>query len=211
CDAAAAELREAFKLCDDRQPPADPLERLFQFRRGDGTRRGEIDKQFWKLTDPIEACLATFIREHRSTFERLNGPRPPQTPESADVQPRQFDPVSVGIADLPHWARVAFAAYCARRVFAFFDAAWPNALPERRVAVERATTLAEQCAAAGRRCGDVETAANGTVQVAGAASLFALHGIRVPGDDEPHPPDGNSAVVVGRIAHSAGNAARAAN
>src|SRR5262249_58905691 len=104
-----------------------------------------------KLTDPIEACLATFIREHRSTFERLNGPRPPQTPESADVQPRQFDPVSVGIADLPHWARVAFAAYCARRVFAFFDAAWPNALPDRRRGRGRASPPAAPAAAPGRR------------------------------------------------------------
>src|SRR5262245_45068261 len=149
CEAAAAAFREAFKLFDDERPPADRLERLFQFRRGDGTRRGEIDKQFWKLTGPIEACLATYIRDHRSAFDRLSGPRPPNESESAAEQ-RQLDPVSVGIADLPHWARVAFAVYCARRVFAFFDAAWPNALPERRGAVDRATTLAEQSAAAGR-------------------------------------------------------------
>jgi len=47
------------------------------------------------------------------------------------------------IAELPRWARVAFAARCARRVQAVFTAAWPEAPQEHIAAVEAAISIAE--------------------------------------------------------------------
>lgn len=56
-------------------------------------------------------------------------------------------PSQVEIANVPRWARVAFAARCARRVQPLFVAAWPDA-PEKHIqAIDLAITIAEQSAA----------------------------------------------------------------
>ncbi len=56
-------------------------------------------------------------------------------------------PIEKEIAALPRWARVAFAARCARRVQPLFQAFWPEAPPEHVAAVDTAITLAERAAA----------------------------------------------------------------
>ena len=48
---------------------------------------------------------------------------------------------------LPHWARVAFAARCARVTRPVFDQYWPDAANQFRDAVQTAITTAEQAAA----------------------------------------------------------------
>lgn len=56
-------------------------------------------------------------------------------------------PTKGEIQQLPRWARVAFAARCARRVLPLFDMGWPNAHAGQAEALDSAITLGEQSAA----------------------------------------------------------------
>lgn len=56
-------------------------------------------------------------------------------------------PTKEEIASLPRWARVAFAARCARRVQPLFVHEWSNALQKEIDNVDRVITLAESSAA----------------------------------------------------------------
>ncbi|HEX4612920.1 MAG TPA: hypothetical protein VH092_32305 [Urbifossiella sp.] len=56
-------------------------------------------------------------------------------------------PTEDDIRRLPRWARVAFAARCARRVAPLFQQFWPKALPKHVRAVEHAVEIAEQATA----------------------------------------------------------------
>ncbi|MHB0961549.1 MAG: hypothetical protein ACYC0X_26525 [Pirellulaceae bacterium] len=57
-------------------------------------------------------------------------------------------------ARLPHWARVAFAARCARYVQPSFASLWPDADSEHIQSLEEALTYAEESAAKARPNGD---------------------------------------------------------
>ncbi len=65
--------------------------------------------------------------------------------ERADDEPRL--PTREELQGLPRWARVAFAARCARRVQPLFKLLWPEAPRKHIAAVDRAITLAELLAA----------------------------------------------------------------
>ena len=54
--------------------------------------------------------------------------------------------IEAKLRDLPIWARVAFAARCARRVQPWFKASWPGAPNKLLKAVETAVTFAEDSA-----------------------------------------------------------------
>ncbi|MFN0146596.1 MAG: hypothetical protein ACKVT1_08805, partial [Dehalococcoidia bacterium] len=54
------------------------------------------------------------------------------------------------LVKLPRWARVAFAARCARRVQPLFLKHWPSAPKEHVEALDKAITLAETAARSGR-------------------------------------------------------------
>lgn len=58
-------------------------------------------------------------------------------------------PTTKELKTLPCWARVAFAARCARRVQPLFRAAWPQAAKEHIETVDTAVTAAERSAASG--------------------------------------------------------------
>lgn len=58
-------------------------------------------------------------------------------------------PTEEEIAQLPRWARVAFAARCARRVQPLFCELLPNPLPRHVDAIEDAITVAEVAASIG--------------------------------------------------------------
>jgi hypothetical protein len=55
-------------------------------------------------------------------------------------------PLSKDVAKLPRWARVAFAAGCARRVQPLFKAHLPSATARQIATIERAISLAEEVA-----------------------------------------------------------------
>lgn len=80
-------------------------------------------------------------------------------------------PTKEEIAKLPRWARVAFAARCARRVLPLYKHHWPDA-PEEYVAdIVNAVEIAEQSAAAGYA--DTRAAARAAADAARAASVAA--------------------------------------
>lgn len=84
---------------------------------------------------------------------------------------------------MPHFARVAFAARCARRIQPLFRQYWPDAGPEQIHAIEKAIRLAEQSAATAMAAAEAHQAAkqalvagggdevtNAIAQAAGAAA-----------------------------------------
>jgi len=60
-------------------------------------------------------------------------------------------PTEQELRELPRLARVAFAARCARRVQALFNASWPGASEKHLPALDKAITLAERADAAAAR------------------------------------------------------------
>src|SRR5262249_33531456 len=115
--------------------------------------------------------------------------------------------VSDVLAELPHWARVAFAARCARHVLSCFSEDWPNAEPKRSEAILTAIQQAESSAEEGRALDGLEDAEMYAMMTAGAA-LQGLYGF--PNPKEPGPDDGNKAVAASFVAKAAEFAARAA-
>jgi hypothetical protein len=113
------------------------------------------------------------------------------------------------VAALPHWARVAFAARCARRVYPFFTKNWPDAVPKRVQSVERAIELAEKSAAAAKSQDGLKSAVVEAAVTVGAA-LQSLYGI-VLEDRDPLPPDGNAGKAASFAAKVAQRAAEAAH
>jgi hypothetical protein len=105
---------------------------------------------------------------------------------------------------------VAFAARCARRVLPLFEAAWPDAAPRRREALEQAITLAEQSAAKRQALRGLEDAVVAAlVVVAGRAQIPHLQA--VPSHDSESPPlDQDAAVIATLSARVAERAAVAA-
>jgi hypothetical protein len=81
-----------------------------------------------------------------------NWPIDANEPERAEQSPTAVSeppiPAEAELARLPRWARVAFAARCARRVLPLFKHQWPEAPAAHLTAVEQAVSVAENAAAA---------------------------------------------------------------
>lgn len=108
---------------------------------------------------------------------------------------------------LPHWARVAFAARCARRVQYLLRRHWPDVKQVRIDAVERAIDLAERSAAHAGAMEGLKDAIPNAVIAAGAA-LRQMYGM--PDPTEPSPSNESDAVIASLLAKVAENAAEAA-
>jgi hypothetical protein len=108
---------------------------------------------------------------------------------------------------LPHWARVAFAARCARRVLPLFLRYWPNVRKQRLEPVVRAIELAEHSAAVARlQRGLSEVALEATASAGAAYALATGHGPA----EEPTPSSRAELVMASLAARSAESAASAA-
>jgi hypothetical protein len=207
---AAAAFRKALGLFPDSKPPTDRHKRLWLYRRGTGEKRHEIDCQFWDASKEIDKALAAYIRAHGDSFRHLDQPRTGR--KKASSKPLEYEREQrVDLSALPHWARVAFAAQCVRRVMPVFRRCWPNASADRREALWQAIELAEQSADEGRVAKGLDEAILNATMVAGCA-LMAMHGSTHPDeeDSEPLPNDGNAAVTASFVAKAAENAAKAA-
>jgi hypothetical protein len=113
----------------------------------------------------------------------------------------------VDVTLLPHWARVAFAARCARRVYPLFSKSWPKAIIRRSDSVLRAIELAERSGTEGKAVEGLDSAISQTVVTAGAA-LRSVYGFAI---DEAPANDNDSATIASFVSHVAGKAATAAN
>ncbi|MCW5777789.1 MAG: hypothetical protein KIS87_15240, partial [Phycisphaeraceae bacterium] len=87
-------------------------------------------------------------------------------PGDADRQ----SPTEEELATLPRWARVAFAARCARRVQPLFKHFWPAAPEEQVRGIDTAITLSERSAAHAHADANADAAANAADFAAGAAN-----------------------------------------
>lgn len=121
---------------------------------------------------------------------------------------RKIDP-----AILPHWARVAFAARCARHVQPLFTQLWPDASPEHAENIDLAIRLAEQSAATGQKQNGLQDAVTRTLIAAGRATFPIYRHLNPESfvDEEADPPDEQSAAAVSFVAKAAENAAKAAD
>ena len=81
-------------------------------------------------------------------------------------------PTKEEIAKLPRWARVAFAARCARRVVPLFKALWPVAPPRHVFNVASAVELAETAAADANDDAAAAAAADANDDAADAAAAI---------------------------------------
>jgi hypothetical protein len=215
CAAAVEAFRLAFSQFDGGTPPSDVDRRLDEFRRGGPAVRSRANKLFWNAGEEIHRQLAGYVRLHRDSFAHLaNLP----TTGTADVdnkeeldEPSDIDPV----AELPHWARVALAARCARDVLPIFAKNWPSASAKHRLNVIRAIEMAEHSAAQGHAASGISDAITNAYVTVGSA-LRALYG-DIGGSDEedderddPCPSDGNAGTAASFAARVAVKAAEAA-
>lgn len=99
--------------------------------------------------------------------------KPNREPSPTSEGEKPKTPTKEELLKLPRWARVAFAARCARRVQPLFVKHWPKAPKEHIEAVERAITLAESSARAGRAEDLVTTAAASRAAAAYAAATIS--------------------------------------
>ena len=84
-------------------------------------------------------------------------------------------PTADDIAKLPRWARVAFAARCARRAFPFFAKHWPAVPAGHLKAVEAAIDVAEHAADADAARDAAHAAFAAARAAADAADAHAAH------------------------------------
>ena len=212
CEPAAAAFRRANALFPN-GVPKDQGERLHIYRSGTAEERYEIDTQFMSASKQLDSALAAYIRRHAEEFIRLEKSklaRKRKVRPRPATERRRTDPVAVGISDLPRWARVAFAARCARLVFPFFHEFWPDAIQKHVDGVKEAIVQAAKAAATGQATREVKEAEGMAGEAAGTALSISLYGY--PNEDsEPGPPDGNAATWVTYVIKAAECAAGAAS
>ena len=126
---ALNEFAEQWALAGHLKTPLyDALERLAVEVRGTTDADDEVDEPLIGLMDRLTGW------SHESNFIRTQGGTP-------------LDEIE--IAQLPRWAKVAFAARCARRVLPVFHQKWPDAPLELFTALQYATETCEWLASRG--------------------------------------------------------------
>jgi hypothetical protein len=113
------------------------------------------------------------------------------------------------IRELPHWARVAFAARCARLVRPWLERLWKEAQPKHLRAVKIAIYLAEKSSAAGCPDDRLKKARLNATQVAGAV-LYEAFGFRNESDLIAETEEEHRAFLIAFVAKAAENACESA-
>ena len=156
----------------------------------------------------VKQCLADYIRSHADAYGHLDGPKPARAHKKHKPAPaaRQQKRTSASLANVPRWARVAFAARCARQVYPLLAEHWPGIPAKRSRAVRLAIDLAEQSAAAGRAVKGLKDAVMHALITAGSA----LRGAAERAGDKSAPPDAYSGTIASIVARVAAQAAESA-
>jgi hypothetical protein len=209
CKKAAEAVRKTLAMFPDSRPPTDIEKRLRYYLKRIKSWPTDMDMQFFDAQDDLKKCLANYIRSHAVAFAHLDAPKAkgpqkkhPKAPETAPKR-KKAGPT---LADLPRWARVAFAAHCARRVFPLLAQHWPRVPLKRSTAVRVAIDLAEQSAAEGRAVEGLKDAVMHAVTAAGAA--LASRPEFAGGESRPE--DAYSGTIASFDAKAAENAAESA-
>lgn len=176
CEAATAAVKRVFDIFTNRIPPQDPSDRLRLFVRANNAVQGALNRDYYKAGKELTTATAKFIREHAAAFADIEKPPEPYAVAHSvapDPTPPPVDPddvIETGVSKLPHWARAAFYANCARLVLPVWEMAWPDAPTDFHQGVEQAVLLAELCAAEGQKMGDLKSATALAVRAAEAAA-----------------------------------------
>jgi hypothetical protein len=174
CEPAAAAVKRVFDSFTNRTPPTDPADRMRAFVRSNNAVQGALNRDYFKASNELVVALAKYIRKCAAAFADIEKPAEPYAVAGASApvttQIPVADPVETGIKWLPHWARAAFFANCARLTLPLWEHAWPAAPTDYQQAVEQAVILAELCATEGKAVGDLRAA---TALAVGAAEASA--------------------------------------
>jgi len=188
CPAAYAPSQQMLSTFPGSRPPRSREERVAYYL--DHAKEFAIrDEAFRAAIPELYGKLAEYIRGHRDTLIAKDPRRRPRIPFSR----------------LPHWARVAFAAQCAKIVYPLLLRCWPDLLPRRKLAVQRAIHVAAKSAIYGRLHAGLEGAIVNAQMAAGAA-----HGGVSPNDQEPRPATGIDRTIASFAAKAAEKAASTA-
>ncbi|MDB5309350.1 MAG: hypothetical protein JWO38_3552 [Gemmataceae bacterium] len=119
------------------------LNRVVEMMAAEGVTLDALDAALDQLLMEVRAAGADDDTEEiiMGVGDRLHGWS--HVSRHIKTQPAKL-PTEEEIAKLPRWARVAFAARCARRVLPLFNHSVPNARDRHLSAVVRAVDLAEQ-------------------------------------------------------------------
>lgn len=209
CKKAAAAVRKTLAMFPNSRPPTDIKERLRYYLKRIKGWPTDTDMQFFEAQDDLKKCLADYIRSHADAYAYLDSPkakRPQkQRPTLVEATPRRKK-AGPTLADLPRWARVAFAAHCARQVFPLLAKHWPGVPSKRSNALQLAIDLAEQSAAEGGAVEGLKDAVLSAVMAAGAALASRPEFTQ----GEPRPKDAYSGTIASFVAKAAEKAAESA-
>jgi Domain of unknown function (DUF4375) len=157
---ATEAMKQTMALFGGSRAPLDAQIRIRQYEKRTQGAPTKMDVQFKAADEEVNHSLATFIRKNREAFLNMGSSAVGQEQKAgsaSDVERK----ASAALGGLPHWARVAFAARCARQAHQL--AAGRSQLSnESAAALLRAIELAEESASSG-------DAADGLQQAAEAA------------------------------------------
>jgi hypothetical protein len=209
CKKAAEAVQETLALFPQSRPQKDIQARLRHYLSRIKAYPTDMDMQFFAAKHDLRKCLADYIRSHDFAFKHLDHPkakRSPERPRPPEKPPRRKRKTRSPLADLPHWARVAFAARCARAVLPLLSRHWPAAPAKHSRAVRLAIELAEQSAEEGRPVEGLKEAVINATIVAGAA----LSAGSEFNPKEPPPENALEGTIASFVAKAAEFTARAA-
>jgi hypothetical protein len=207
CKKAADAVDATLAIFPNSRPPANIHKRLHHYlqRVKEPT---DMELQFFAAEKDLVKCLASYVRSHADAYAHLNQ-RKPKLPfkflKPSRLQSKQQRKGET-ISSLPHWARVALAAQCARLVLPLLAQYWPDVPPNRHDAIAMAIRLAEHSACQARALDGLKAAVLNALMAAGAALISRpelAHG-------EPRPPDGFSGTIASFVAKAAEKAAESA-
>ena len=203
CAKAVDAFRKTLAIFPDSRPPRDIDKRLRYYLKRIKRWPTDMDIQFFDASKEVDGLLAAYIRLNAEEFRRIRFRKPNKLRRKASEQSIESEG-NKPLAEIPHWARVAFAAYCARLVYPLLTEGWPDIPAERTDGVRRAIDLAEMSAAEGRAIAGLKEAEMDAVGTAGAA----LMGETDEGDPAPkNLLDGTKASLTAKAAEKAAAAA----
>jgi hypothetical protein len=204
CKKATDTVQQNLAMFPHSRPPTDIAKRLRFYLKRIKSCPTNLDVEFFDAQDDRKTCLASYIRSHADAYAHLDGNKRERPKERHPVQvaaaPQQ-QRVGPSLTDLPRWARVAFAARCARQVFPLLARHWPRIPSKYSNAIRLATDLAEQSASEGCAVEGLKDAAMNAVVAAGAA---------LASEDESGPKDAFSGTIASFVAKAAEKAAKSA-
>jgi Domain of unknown function (DUF4375) len=207
CKAAADAVAKTLAIFPNSRPTTNIVERLpYYLKRVKGWPT-KTDLEFMDANDSMTTAVANYIRSHAADFAHLDGARPKparkKTPKPSKPA-RDESKSGPTLGDLPHWARVAFAARCALRVLPLYERCWPGAPKKHSKSLLQAVDLAERSAAEGCPLEDLKDAHLNALIAAGAAFRAGSE------IDRSSPPDAYSGSLASNVAKAVEKAAESA-